>query len=594
MTTAVPKTTTGGDAPSRAANLASRIWAWTEATPDAVALVIPRAWDASVVTDEEVVTYGELGRSVAAFADGLSRRGIGPGDRVVVLFPVGVDLFALALAVLALGATLTFVDTSMPLRAIRRALALAAPTAIVTVARMLRLGALLPEVRRIPLKVCADGAPRGSVTLDGVRGDAMAALRIAPVLPGDEALVTFTSGSTGPPKGADRSHGVLAGQLDAVMAAFPGGDHDVDLSVQPVGALADLAVGATCLMAPMDYRDPTSLDPVVTLEYMRRWGVTRLGAAPYFLDRIASGVDGTDAAVATLRHVFTGGAPVTTEFCTRIERAFPGVEGVVAYGATEAEPIATCSFADIAGFGGEGYTAGRPVPGIAVQVVQLPPGVLDGVEDMAAHAVAAGSVGEVVVSGPQVVQRYINADAAARATKVRDGAGRTWHRTGDLARLHGEDGLELLGRTADVVGTGTAAVHPYPIEREVTAHPGVAWAALLAHTAAPHGELLVVPAPGEGEAAAVAAGTAALAGRGLEHIAVVAVDDVALEPRHLSKLDRPEIRRRRVAAALPAALGVAGLPGAGRAAALVPQQYAARLLARVRRRGGDSPPGAGR
>lgn len=584
-----------GIAPTRAANIASRIWAWTETTPDAIALVVPRAWDTAVVTEEEVVTYGELGRSVAALADGLAQRGIGPGHRVVVLFPVGADLFALALAILALGATLTFVDTSMPLRGIRQALALAAPTAIVTVARMLRFGSLVPEVRRIPLKVSADAAVRGSVAFDELRGDAKTELQVASVLPGDEALVTFTSGSTGPPKGADRSHGILAGQLDAVMAAFPGGDHDVDLAVQPVGALADLAVGATCLMAPMDYRDPSSFDATVALGYMRRWGVTRLGAAPYFLDRLERGVVATGAGVPTLRYLFSGGAPVTAGLCTRLQHAFPGVEGVVAYGATEAEPISTCTFDTIVGFDGEGYPAGRQVPGISVHVVQLPEGGPDlRVETMADREVETASVGEVVVSGPQVVTRYINADAAARATKVRDGAGSTWHRTGDLARRHGDGSLELLGRTADVVGSGTDAVLPYPIEREVTADAAVAWAALVAHAAAPRGELLVVPVADRGEAA-VAAGTAALAKRGLDQIAVVAVDDVALEPRHLSKLDRTEIRRRRVAVALPAALGLAGLPGAGRVAARVPPRYAARLLTWAQRRGGDCvTPGAGR
>lgn len=590
-------TATAREAPTRAGNVASRILAWTQATPDTTALVIPRAWDGATVTDEEVVTYGDLGRGVAAFADGLAKHGIGAGDRVVVLFPVGADLFALALAVLALGATLTFVDTSMRPGRIRQALALAGPSAIVTVARILRVGAFVPEVRAIPVKVCVDGAPRGALSLDDLRGDPSQVLPIAGVRPDDEALVTFTSGSTGSPKGADRTHGVLSGQLEAVMAAFPGGDDDVDLSVQPVGALADLAVGATCLMAPMDYRDPSSLDPAVTLDHMRRWGVTRLGAAPYFLDRLERHAAARRVVVPTLRHIFTGGAPVSPELCARLQRTFPAVEGLVAYGATEAEPISTCSFADIIGFDGDGYAVGRPVAGIALHVVRLPDAVTEvGAGGMAAHEVDAGAVGEVVVAGPHVVTRYVNADSAARATKLRDAEGTTWHRTGDLARRCPDGGLELVGRTADVVDRGTTAVHPYPIEREVAADPSVTWAALVAHEGAPHGELLVVPSAGVDDAAAVAVGAAVLARRGLGAVAVVAVDHVALDVRHLSKLDRPELRRRRVAAALARAFAIDGLPGAERAAALVPPQHAARLLAWAERRRGrraaNAKPGA--
>lgn len=580
-------TATATDAPTLDANLASRILAWTAQTPDTTALVIPREWDESGVTAADEVTYGDLGRHVAEFWDGLGRHGIGKGDRVVVLFPVGVDLFALALATLARGATLTFVDMSMRPRHIRQALGTARPTAIVTVARVLRLAKLVPEVRSIPLKVCTDAAVSGAVALDALRGDPRARIEVTPVRPADEALVTFTTGSTGRPKGADRNHGVLAGQLDAVMAAFPGGDRNVDLSVQPVGALADLAVGATCLMAPMDYRDPASLDPAVTLALMAKWDVTRLGAAPHFLDTIEQHARESGARVASLRHLFTGGAPVSAQLCERLLDTFPGASGVVAYGATEAEPIAVSGFADIAAAHVDGYHVGCPVAGIRLVVVDLPDGIEElGPEGFDPYRVAAGAVGEIVVSGPQVISRYISGDAAARATKVVDGEGAIWHRTGDLGRLHADGSLELVGRIADVVHAGTEDVMPYPVEREIGSDPHIAWVALVCHSAAPDAEVLVVPAEGATPAAARAGAEAVLMRRGLEGIPVVAVEALALDPRHLSKLDRPEIRRTRVAAALAAAVGLERVPGALRLARLVPERQAARLLARRRHRAG--------
>lgn len=578
-------------ATSAEANIASRILAWTEAAPERTAVVVARQWDATQVTSEEVVTYGDLGRRVAAFRDGLGRHGIGKGDRVVVLFPVSADLFALALAIWARGAVLTFVDTSMRPRRLRQALQTARPAAIVTVARFLRIGALVPEVRAIRLKVCTDGAVRGAVPLDDLRGDPEARVGIAAVGSDDEALVTFTSGSTGRPKGADRTHGILAGQLDAVMAAFPGGSDDVDLSVQPVGALADLAVGATCLLAPMDYRDPASLDPGVALDYMNRWGVTRLGAAPHFLDRIEARARSSATKVPTLRYLFSGGAPVPPELCRRLLETFPDSEGVVAYAATEAEPITTCSFGrlvaaadDAAGSDAGGYLVGRPVPGLRLVLADLPAALeVLGPEGFAPYAVGSGEAGEVVVSGAQVVTRYVSADAAARATKVRDRDGTVWHRTGDLGRIRAGGDLELVGRTADVVHAASGPVLPYPVEREVMSDAGVAWAALVAHAAAPGGELLVVAAAGAG-AAAVAAAAAVLARRGITGVDAVAVDALELDTRHLSKLDRPEIRRTRVARRLAADLGLGRVPGAYRLVRFLPEKRASRAVERLARR----------
>lgn len=582
-------TATQAQAPRAATNIASRILEWTAATPERTALVVPTRWREHAVTAEEVVTYGDLGRRVAAFGDGLARHGIGRGDRVVLLFPVSVDLFALALATLASGAVLTFVDTSMRPGRIRAALRSARPAAIVTVARMLRLGAFVPEVGSIPLKVSVDAAVRGAVALDDLRGDPGAAVDIAAVSAHDEALVTFTSGSTGRPKGADRNHGVLAGQLDAVMAAFPGSGDDVDLAVQPIGALADLAVGATCLLAPMDYRDPASLDAAVALDYMNRWGVTRLGAAPHFLDSIEARARESATKVPTLRYVFSGGAPVAPELCARILGTFPDTEGIVAYAATEAEPIATCSFAELVASTGTdadtgGYLVGRPVPEVRIVLAGLPDGLERlGPDGFAPYSTGPGEVGEVVVSGPQVVTRYVDADAAARATKIRDDDGAVWHRTGDLGRMRPDGNLELVGRTADVVHTATGAVLPYPVEREVTANPGVAWAALVAHAARPTGELLVVAAPAATAHAAVAAAAAVLARHEVTGVDVVAVPTLELDTRHLSKLDRPEIRRTRVAQHLAAVLGLGRVPGAVRLARLLPDKSTARLVSRLER-----------
>jgi acyl-CoA synthetase (AMP-forming)/AMP-acid ligase II len=514
-------------------NLAERVLAQAARHPSRVALVIAAEQD-------ETVTYAGLVERIRAFSGGLAREGLGPGDRVALLFPLSVDFYALTLAVLARGATVVLMDGALGLRRTLVALRISRARAIVSVRAALRLWPVLPATWGVE-RFCADDAPFGTRPLatlrDGGAGDERPLARTAD----DEALVTFTSGSSGRPKGVDRTHGLLVAQHEALRAEFPEADGDVDMPCFPAVALHNMCCGMTTVIPPLDLRMPaTSLVPERVLDAMGRFGVTRLSGAPAYMDRLVAAIPPGDPRAAKLRGLVVGGAPVPRRLCAAIVGRFERAEALVAYGSTEAEPIATVSMREVAESAGDGYLVGEVAPVARVELVRLPeiaPAL--GREGFAPYRAPVGESGEVVVSGPHVNRRYIGDDEAMRRLKVPAADGVVWHRTGDLARRDERGRLWLTGRTPDVVTHAGGAISPYVVEAAVDDVEGVDRAALVAYDGACLAVTLRGSIPRDDVLVRV---KAVLAQRDLGDVPVRVVADMPVDARHQSKIDRAGLR----------------------------------------------------
>jgi acyl-CoA synthetase (AMP-forming)/AMP-acid ligase II len=163
--------------------------------------------------------------------------------------------------------------------------------------------------------------------------------------------------------------------------------------------------------------------------------------------------------------------------------------------------------------------------------------LLVGPGGIAAMDVRDGEVGEVVVTGPHVNQRYHRNPAAERAHKIVDETGAIWHRTGDAAYRDDHGRLWLVGRTSDVVRRGDATYHPSAVEAAARALPWVARAALVADNRG--GTLLVVEPRGPADLPAL---QAHLAARGVVIDRAVVTRALPVDPRHRAKIDYPAVR----------------------------------------------------
>ena len=528
-------------------NLASRVLVHGVSQPNHTALIIPTQWSAQGVEQVAQISFGELASRVARLQAGLGQEGFVPGDRVIVMRPVGIDLYALVLAMLASGVVAVLIDAGMSRGRILRAIRDARARAIVSVHGLLRHRFWLPALWGMRRYV-VDGVGLGLRPFEDLMAEPVGPPDPLPRGVGDPALISFTSGSTGRPKGADRTHDLLIAQHEALSDHFPADDDEIDMPCFPVVTLHNLCCGITTVIPAVDFRAPATVAPAVVAEQIRQHGVTRMSGAPAYMGRLMAHLEETGERLDGVRRLAIGGGPVPVSLCRRVRRVMPHAGALVIYGSTEAEPISSVNIAELIDAPGEGYLVGRPARVATVAIVALPePAPTLDERQMAPYAVACGQPGELVVRGPHVLRRYVNNPQADRETKLTAPDGGVWHRTGDVATRDEQGRLWLVGRTPDQIRRGEAIIHPLPIEAAIDAVWGVQQAALVAHRRAPEGELALCVRPEADADKVVALVRACLDEQNLgpdpTPIPIQIVAEMPVDGRHNSKIDRTTLRR---------------------------------------------------
>ena len=518
-------------------NVAARLTERAAIDPDRIAIVQYRRRRALRIT------FGELAGRVAALGAGLRASGLSVGDRVLVFVPMSIDLYALLLGCFHIGATAVFMDAWADRRRLDAAVRVAQPKLFVGTPRAQLLRLLSPAVRRIPEQWVAG---RGWLGLPRYERRESADPPIV-VQPDDPALITFTTGSTGRPKAAARSHGFLWAQHRALADHLRLRPNEVDMPTLPVFVLNNLALGIPSVLPDFDPRHPARIDAEQIVGQMRTEGVTTSSGSPAFYERLASWSEAQHYPLP-LRALWTGGAPVPPSLARRLSRTIEGGTAHVVYGSTEAEPIAGITAAEMleaaAAPEARGICVGRPVPDLALRLIRPHDGPVElGADGWVSWEVGAGEVGEVVVAGAHVLGEYYDAPEETRLHKIRDRA-RVWHRTGDAARIDPTGRLWLMGRIRERITRVGETWWGTPVELAVLAVPGITHAAYLG-----------IPDPELGERAVlfVEAASGVLDAAALERVRAAAhpapVDEVRVlrriprDPRHASKTDAASLRR---------------------------------------------------
>lgn len=405
-------------------------------------------------------TFAELDDWSARLATLLRAHHVRPGDRVLLLHAPSAELYAFVIALLRIGAVATVLEPSASRTQVAAALDASRPRALFAS----RIGGLLalamPLLRRVPLKLTSARWIPGAISIRGARRLAPTA-NLEPVGSDHPALLTYTSGSTGIPKGAIRTHAVLRAQHEALrmLAASAG---EIDLVSLPIVVLSNLGAGATSVLPDANLRRPGAIDPTPVLAQIARHRATRITASPALVERLVTGT-GASAALTGVTRIATGGGPVFPDLVARA-RSVCSAEVVAVYGSTEAEPIAhlagrELSSADLGAMrGGAGLLVGRPAPEVALRIVARGATIASALD----ATPTARTVGEIVVSGAHVVPGYLDGRGDAE-TKV-DHGGRIWHRTGDLGYLDERGRLWLLGRANAAIDDGRGTLFPFAVE----------------------------------------------------------------------------------------------------------------------------------
>ena len=291
----------------------------------------------------------------------------------------------------------------------------------------------------------------------------------------DTAVILYTSGTTGRPKGAELSHGNILFNAFAVVRLFgehPEG-HDRILVVLPLfhtfGQTVQLIAGflqaASLVLLPR-------FEARAALAAMQAESITCFAGVPTMYWGLLNALDDTadvGAIVANLRIAASGGAALPVEILHSFRRRF-GVQILEGYGLSETSPVTTFSRRDHAIKAG---SIGIPVWGVEVKLIDADWNTIEG----------ADVIGEIAVRGHNVMKGYFNRPDDTAAV-MREG----WFRTGDLARRDAEGAYYIVDRSKDMIIRGGFNVYPREIEELLVTHPGVSLVAVVGVPSDEHGE----------------------------------------------------------------------------------------------------------
>jgi len=476
------------------------------------------------------VSWDLLARNVDRLARGLAARGIRHGDRVAVLIRPGADLIAVVYACWRIGASVVVTDAGLGARGMHRALRGTGAKHVIAIPQGLAL-------------VRATGLPGRRIStaeLPQIASDGIHAPMPAPPAPADEAAVVFTSGSTGPAKGVVYRHHQVEQTRDLLRDHYSITSSDVLVAAFAPWAVLGPALGIASVLPDMDVTSPRTLKAAALADAVRVAHGTLLWASPAaFGSVVDSAVDLTvhqRAAFGSLRLVLGAGAPVPVELLRAIGDLCPDAEVRTPYGMTEALPLCDVTLTQIEAAGrGDGVLVGRPLPGVDIKISAV---------DSEGRATGPLTVepevlGEVVVAGPHVKDRYDRLWATERASSRDTG----WHRTGDVGHLDEEGRLWIGGRLAHVITTGGGPLAPVGVEQAVMSLDSVRQAACVG--VGPQGvQQVVVIAVTDDYRTGLAGLPLIDAVRSVAGVPVAAVlerRELPVDIRHNSKVDRTEL-----------------------------------------------------
>jgi len=426
----------------------------------------------ALICKGERVTYAALDGRARQLAAGLRTLGVRPGDRVAVLMLNCVEVLEVLLACTHLGAIFVPINFRLSQDEIAFILDDATPELLIFHQAFAPVVEPLRGRTRVPAWAQADGAPApGALPYAALRGDA-ASFHPEAVSSGAPALMMYTSGTTGRPKGALLSHANLLWNNIQMLLACPARDDDLNYNAAPFFHIGGLNV----LTGPLLYRGGATIiddkfDPVRALETIAREKATCAFMVPAMWAALSQVPTFDQYDLSSLRYTICGGAP-----CPLPVLEFYAARGIAfreGFGLTETAPI-VCLLSAEDGIRKTG-SVGHPAPHVAVRIVD------DGDRD-----VPEGEPGELLVRAPNLMIGYWNRPEET-AVALRGG----WFHTGDLARRDAEGFLYIVDRKKDMVITGGENVSPIEVEQVLFRHPDIADVAVVGVPDARWGEALI-------------------------------------------------------------------------------------------------------
>ena len=434
---------------------------WARIEPDRLALLHLRA-DGSV----ERWRHGDLDRAARRLANALAAQGVGRGDRVAVLLPQSPQTLLVHLAAYRLAAIVVPLFTLFGADGLRFRLQDSGARALVTdAANLPKIVGIRDELPELRLVLSVDGAGDGAESFEAHVSRASDAQDCAATGPDDPAFISYTSGTTGPPKGALHAHRVMAGHLPgaAIVHDFP--PQPGDLFWTPadwawMGGLCNVLMPALHWGVPVLSHRMERFDPERAAALMGEFGV-RCAFMPPTALKLMRQAGAPKPGTVNLRTVGSGGEALGAELVEWGRAAF-GLTIAEFYGQTECNKVLANNARIMPIKPG---SMGRAVPGHDVAII-----------DAQGRELPPGESGEIAMrrGSPAMFLEYWG-----RPDKTEEKFAGEWMRSGDEGTMDDEGYVFFSGRGDDVITSSGYRIGPTEIENCLVAHEAVALAAVI-------------------------------------------------------------------------------------------------------------------
>jgi long-chain acyl-CoA synthetase len=403
--------------------------------------------------DDAVLTYDQFRNAAAGVAAGLRDRGVQPGDRVGLVLPNVVSFPVVFYGALMAGAAVVPMNPLLKAREVEYYLRDSGARLVValdSVAAATIEAAGTVGVEAVSVGPVDPGAALGAPTAD---------VEVTDRADEDDAVILYTSGTTGQPKGAQLTHANLRGNARTTQETLlEGTPEDVIMGCLPLfhvfGLTCSLDAGVlagSCLTLLPRF------DGARALEIVERDRVTVFEGVPTMFAAMLHQPDASRYDVSSLRLCVSGGSAMPVEVMRGFEEAF-GCIVLEGYGLSETSPVASFNHPHAERKPG---TIGTPIRGVEMRLV-----------DDDGRDVPEGEVGEIAIRGENVMRGYWQRPEET-AKAIPDG----WFRTGDLARRDADGYYAIVDRKKEMIIRGGYNVYPREIEEALYEHPAVAEAA---------------------------------------------------------------------------------------------------------------------
>src|SRR3954453_12191828 len=427
-------------------NLATLLTETAQRHPDRPALKL----------DDATMSYAALDDATAHVAGLLRERGIGAGDRVGVMLPHVPHFAIVYYGVLRAGAVVVPMNVLLKGREVK--FYLEDPEA----KALFAWGDFAAAAEEGASEAGAEAIIVKAGEFEGLLGHADPITEVAERADDDPAVILYTSGTTGTPKGAELTHGSLHANAEVTGRTLAKvSEEDVVLGALPLFH----AFGQTCGLNTSVYGGACldlipRFDPGKALEIIQRDKVTIFEGVPTMYHAILNHPERDQYDTSSLRLCISGGAALPVEVLKGFEEAF-SCKILEGYGLSETSPVASFNHPDKDRKPG---SIGTPIEGVEMKVVD---------EDR--NEVAQGEVGEIAIRGHNLMRGYWNRDDATQEV-MRDG----WFHTGDMAQVDEDGYFFIVDRKKDMIIRGGYNVYPREIEEVLYEHPAVSEAAVVA------------------------------------------------------------------------------------------------------------------